>query len=237
MADSRGTIDVKSVLIYPQTVGLTFQSAPSGLQLAVGSSSSPAPFTRTVIIGSANSVSAASPQTQGGSTYQFTSWSDGGAQSHNLTAPATPTTYSATYQSTTATTTTTLFPSSVTVLAGALASGTASALASDDDVYLAVTRRPTGPGRPRGTVPSQRAADPHGLERELQGQQFAELHADGRDLAMDDQRVDATGLATVGTTEVAINNLTPTGTLTDYVSGTGSRASCASGFSAKRPPT
>src|SRR4030095_4205060 len=143
VTDSRGATDVKSVLIYPQTVGLTFQSAPSGLQLTVGSSSSPAPFDRTVIIGSANSVSAASPQTLGGSTYQFISWSDGGAQSHNLTAPATPTTYTATYQSTT-TTTTTLFPSSVTVLTGTLASGTASALTSDDNVYLSVKSTTSG---------------------------------------------------------------------------------------------
>ena len=97
--DSKGATDVKSVLINPETVGLTFQSVPSGLQLTVGSSSTTTPFNRTVIIGSANSVSAASPQQLGGSTYQFISWSDGGSQSHNFTAPATATTYTATYQS------------------------------------------------------------------------------------------------------------------------------------------
>jgi hypothetical protein len=34
----------------------------------------------------------------GPSSYSFQSWSDGGAQTHNLTAPATATTYTATYR-------------------------------------------------------------------------------------------------------------------------------------------
>jgi hypothetical protein len=32
------------------------------------------------------------------STYNFISWSDGGAQSHTIVAPATNTTYTATYR-------------------------------------------------------------------------------------------------------------------------------------------
>ena len=70
----------------PLTVDLTFQSSPTGLQLTVGSSSSTTPFTRTVIQGSNNSISAPSPQTVGGTTYAFVSWSDGGAATHNITA-------------------------------------------------------------------------------------------------------------------------------------------------------
>ena len=46
---------------------------------SVGSASSVAPFSRTVIVGSSNTVSAPSPQTAGGNTYAFSSWSDGGA--------------------------------------------------------------------------------------------------------------------------------------------------------------
>jgi hypothetical protein len=58
-----------------------------------------APFTRTVIVGSNNSISAPSPQTLTyGLRFRFTSWSDGGAQSHNIVAPATATTYRANYQ-------------------------------------------------------------------------------------------------------------------------------------------
>jgi PKD repeat protein len=98
--DSQGLTDVKSVLIFPQTVSVGFESVPSGLQLTVGSSNSITPFSRTVIVASQNSVSAASPQSLNGSTYQFISWSDGGAQSHIITASAAAT-YTATYELTT----------------------------------------------------------------------------------------------------------------------------------------
>jgi glucose/arabinose dehydrogenase len=95
--DSGGLTNTKSVLLNPQTVNLTFQSSPTGLQLVVGPTAQTTPFTRTVIIGSSNSVSATSPQTLGGTTYAFSSWSDGGAQTHTIVAPATAATYTATY--------------------------------------------------------------------------------------------------------------------------------------------
>jgi hypothetical protein len=95
--DSGGLTDSKTVRLDPQTVALTFATSPSGLQLPVGSGAGAAPFTRTGIIGSTNSVSAPTPQTLGGQTYQFSSWSDGGAQSHTVVAPDTPATYRASY--------------------------------------------------------------------------------------------------------------------------------------------
>ena len=64
--DSGGLTDTDSVRLDPQTVDLSFQTSPAGLQLAVGASGQAAPFTRTVIVGSNNSVSAPSPQTLGG---------------------------------------------------------------------------------------------------------------------------------------------------------------------------
>ena len=95
--DSGGLTDTETVRLDPRTVVLTFQSSPTGLQLTVGSSSGTTTFTRTVIEGSTNSISAASPQTLGGTTYNFVSWSDGGAASHNIVATATAT-YTATFQ-------------------------------------------------------------------------------------------------------------------------------------------
>jgi glucose/arabinose dehydrogenase/PKD repeat protein len=95
--DPGGLRDTDTVRLDPQTVDLTFQTSPSGLQLTVGSSSGVTPFSRTVIVGSNNSVSAPSPQTLGGTSYGFQSWSDGGAQTHNIVAPATAATYTATY--------------------------------------------------------------------------------------------------------------------------------------------
>jgi uncharacterized repeat protein (TIGR01451 family) len=67
------------------------------LQLVIGSFSGATPFTRTVIEGSNNSISAPSPQTLGGTDYGWASWSDGGAQSHNVIASAAGT-YTAAYQ-------------------------------------------------------------------------------------------------------------------------------------------
>ncbi len=95
--DSGGLQTTSTVALNPQTVVLTFQSTPAGLQLAVDGSTGTAPFTRTVIVGSSNSISAPSPQTVGPQAYQFSGWSDGGAQIHNILAPAGPTAYSATY--------------------------------------------------------------------------------------------------------------------------------------------
>ena len=94
--DSQGLSATVIRRIDPKTVTLTFQSSPTGLQVAVGSAVGTTPFTQTVIQGSANSVSAITPQTVGATTYTFASWSDGGAQSHTIVANASAT-YTATY--------------------------------------------------------------------------------------------------------------------------------------------
>ena len=96
--DSGGLTDTESVRLDPRTVVLTFQTTPGGLQLAVNGVTSRAPFTRTVIIGSTNTISAVSPQTKGKKPYSFSSWSDGGAQTHVITAPAAATTYTARFR-------------------------------------------------------------------------------------------------------------------------------------------
>ena len=74
--DSNGVSDSVTRQIDYRTVPLTFQSVPSGLSLTVKGTASTTPFTRTVIQGSANSVSATTPQTLGSKSYDFTSWSD-----------------------------------------------------------------------------------------------------------------------------------------------------------------
>jgi PKD repeat protein len=95
--DSGGLTDTKSVRLDPQTVALTFNTNPGGLQLAMNSSVARASFSRTVIVGSKNTISAITPQNKGKTTYTFRSWSDGGAQTHVITAPDSATTYQAFY--------------------------------------------------------------------------------------------------------------------------------------------
>jgi len=53
-----------------------------------------------VVLGAilSNSVSAPTPQTKGSKKYVFGSWSDGGAQTHTVVAPANPTTYTARFK-------------------------------------------------------------------------------------------------------------------------------------------
>jgi glucose/arabinose dehydrogenase/PKD repeat protein len=99
--DSGGLTSITSVRLDPKTVVLTFKTNPGGLvlsDLVVNEAPRTTPFSVTVVVGSANSVSAPSPQQFNKSTYFFNSWSDGGPQSHTITAPAVNTTYTATYR-------------------------------------------------------------------------------------------------------------------------------------------
>lgn len=133
--DSGGMTDTKSMRLDPKTVVLTFQSGPPGLNLVVGSGGETAPFDRTVIVGSTNSISAPSPQTSGGTTYRFSSWSDGGTQTHNITAPNTASTYKATFAPDAATTHTLVATADATISENRPAQnyGTATFLTADGD--------------------------------------------------------------------------------------------------------
>jgi glucose/arabinose dehydrogenase/PKD repeat protein len=96
--DSGGLTDTKTIRLDPKTVTLTFSTTPGGLRLAVNGTEGSATFTRTVIQGSTNTISAITPQTKARKSYTFTSWSDGGAQTHTITAPTVNTTYTARFR-------------------------------------------------------------------------------------------------------------------------------------------
>ena len=96
--DSGGLSDTETLRLDPRTVALTFQTVPGGLQVAVNGIQAQATFSRTVIIGSTNTISAISPQVKGKKTYGFLSWSDGGPQTHTIVAPATSATYTARFR-------------------------------------------------------------------------------------------------------------------------------------------
>ena len=86
--DSNGVSASVTRTLEPRTVSIGFATVPTGLSLSMDSTSAPAPFSRTVIDGSRNTISAPSSQLKGGTTYAFTGWSDGGAASHDITARA-----------------------------------------------------------------------------------------------------------------------------------------------------
>jgi glucose/arabinose dehydrogenase len=81
--DADGLQSSTSVTLLPRTTDVTLASIPSGLRLAFGSESLPAPFTRTVLARSGISLNAPSPQ----AGLPWRSWSDGGSQVHTTTAP------------------------------------------------------------------------------------------------------------------------------------------------------
>jgi hypothetical protein len=77
---------------------LTFASSPPGAPLVLNGQTASAPFTRALHVAGQVSVSAPPGITLGGVPYTFVSWSDGKPAAHDLTVPATATTYTATYR-------------------------------------------------------------------------------------------------------------------------------------------
>ena len=53
------------------------------------------------VVGIQRTLGAVSPQTSGGTTYAFQSWSDGGAATHTIATPRRDTTYTATFTAST----------------------------------------------------------------------------------------------------------------------------------------
>ena len=101
--DSKGLAKTVSRDVRPHTTDLTFASQPTGAQLGINGEAYTAPKTVLSWEGYTLSVNALSPQTLGGIPYAFSSWSDGGAQSHSILTGTAPSTYTATYQANQAT--------------------------------------------------------------------------------------------------------------------------------------
>ncbi|HLF31409.1 MAG TPA: PQQ-dependent sugar dehydrogenase [Xanthomonadales bacterium] len=97
VVDSGGLTHTSFRDILPNTSTITLASNPTGLQLTLDAQPVSAPVSVTSVVGMQRSIGATTPQSLGGTSYQFASWSDGGALTHNITTPATNTTYTATY--------------------------------------------------------------------------------------------------------------------------------------------
>ena len=77
VTDSSGLASSTSVSVYPRKVNLSFQSSPSGLQLNIDGIPFVTPFVRDALISFRHTIEAPN-QSQGGNSYVFGSWSDGG---------------------------------------------------------------------------------------------------------------------------------------------------------------
>jgi glucose/arabinose dehydrogenase/chitodextrinase len=103
VTDSTGLTSSKSVIVWPQKVNLTFDTAPTGTTLYLDGIAKTTPFVYDTLIGFNHTIEARNT-TVGNSTYTFASWSDGGAQTHTVVVPAADQSYVATYTVTTAST-------------------------------------------------------------------------------------------------------------------------------------
>ena len=85
--------------VMPHKITLSLGSTPSGLELTLDGSPVTTPFSTLAVSGITRTLGVTSPQTAGGTTYVFDSWSDGGAASHDIATPQSDTTYIARFVS------------------------------------------------------------------------------------------------------------------------------------------
>ena len=96
--DSAGATQTTFRDVLPRTVNLTIATNPPGLQLRLDAQPTPTPLTFASVVGIVRNLDAPLTQLSGGTTYEFVSWSDGGAATHDIATPAANTTYTATYR-------------------------------------------------------------------------------------------------------------------------------------------
>jgi glucose/arabinose dehydrogenase len=101
--DSAGATQTTFRDVQPRKVNLTLATNPPGLQLRLDAQPTTTPLTFESVVGVVRGLDAPLTQTSGSTTYEFVSWSDGGAANHNVSTPAANTTYTATYRVGTAT--------------------------------------------------------------------------------------------------------------------------------------
>jgi glucose/arabinose dehydrogenase len=98
VTDSGGLSNSTFVDIHPRTATITLAGSPGGLTVTLDGQPHAAPYSVVSVVGMLRVIGAASPQTIGGTSYYFSTWSDKGKASHTITTPATNTTYTVTFK-------------------------------------------------------------------------------------------------------------------------------------------
>jgi hypothetical protein len=86
----------RSVTVVPRKVNLSFATQPAGLTLYLDGIAHTTPFVYDTLVGFHHNIDARD-QSAGGTNYTFASWSDGGANQHELVVPVADATYTATF--------------------------------------------------------------------------------------------------------------------------------------------
>ncbi len=98
-SDASGVSTTNSINIYPQTVNMTYQTQPAGLNIQLDGVPHTSPYTVPQVVNFKREINAPATQTASdGTVYTFKQWSDGGTIRHFLVTPATNTTITAIYE-------------------------------------------------------------------------------------------------------------------------------------------
>jgi N-acetylneuraminic acid mutarotase len=89
-----------TVTVTAAIAQVTVGTSPAGLSFSVDGTSYSATQSLTWTVGSSHTIATTSPQNMAGTQDTFAVWSDAGAISHSVTAPATATTYTASFTAT-----------------------------------------------------------------------------------------------------------------------------------------
>jgi glucose/arabinose dehydrogenase len=96
--DSNGLSRTVSRDVQPNRVDVSFATNPSGLSLLINGQTFTTPNTLISWEGYTLNLNAPSPQTLSGTTYVFSSWSDGKGKQHDIVTGAAPSSYTATFK-------------------------------------------------------------------------------------------------------------------------------------------
>ena len=102
VTDSAGGVRTVIRVLEPVVANVTLATNVPGLEVNWDGSPFTSNYTFASIVGRQWSIGAPASQVLDGQTYNFVSWSDGGAATHNITVPPTDVTYTATYLDVTA---------------------------------------------------------------------------------------------------------------------------------------
>jgi PKD repeat protein len=96
VTDSSGVQTQVTRDVVPRKARITLATNVAGAQVLIDGQPQTAPYTFTGVVGVQRTIAVTAPQTVNGQAYGFSSWSDGGAQSHVISTPTVDTTYTAT---------------------------------------------------------------------------------------------------------------------------------------------
>jgi glucose/arabinose dehydrogenase len=98
VTDSAGQSQTNFRDVRPRTATINLATSPAGLQVTLDGQPMPTPYAAGSVVGMERTIGVVSPQVWNGTTYEFVSWSDGGAAAHVINTPSSATTYTATFQ-------------------------------------------------------------------------------------------------------------------------------------------